>query len=59
MSEENEREWTTWHIRVPGRLDTKLDDYIKQDSFATKAEFVREAVRDRLEIEKQKLEREG
>ncbi len=56
MSEEEEkRKWAMWHIRVPNRLDSILEEYIKQDSFVSKAEFVREAVRDRLELEKEKL----
>ena len=55
MSEEDNRKWSMWHIRVPKHLDTKLEKYIEQDSFATKAEFVRGAVRDRLETEKEKL----
>ena len=57
MGEENKRKWAMWHIRVPDHLDSKLEEYIKQDSFASKAEFVREAVRDRLELEKEKLDK--
>lgn len=56
MGKEAEREWSMWHIRVPKNLDTQLEKYIKQDSFATKAEFVREAVRDRLETERNKMD---
>lgn len=56
MGEEDKREWSMWHIRVPKRLNSRLEDYIDQDSFASKAEFVREAVRDRLETERKKLE---
>jgi len=55
MSEEDKRKWAMWHIRVPDHLDSILEEYIEQDSFASKAEFVREAVRDRLELEKEKL----
>ena len=54
MSEEEKRKWSMWHIRVPEHLDTQLEKYIERDSFATKAEFVREAVRDRLELEREK-----
>ena len=53
-TEEDKRKWAMWHIRVPEHLDTQLEQYIEKDSFATKAEFVREAVRDRLEEEKKK-----
>jgi len=55
MSEEEKRKWAMWHIRFPDHLDTLLEKYIEMDSFASKAEFVREAVRDRLESEKRKL----
>ncbi len=58
MDKKDKREWSMWHIRVPERLDSRLDDYIKEDSFASKAEFVREAVRDRLEVEREKLKGE-
>lgn len=59
MSEEDKRKWAMWHIRVPDHLDSILEEYIERDSFASKAEFVREAVRDRLELEKEKLEKRG
>ena len=55
--EEEKRKWAMWHIRVPDHLDGQLEKYIQQDSFASKAEFVREAVRDRLELEKEKLDK--
>ncbi len=45
-----------WNIPVPEHLDKLLEDYIEADSFASKSEFVRAAVRDRLEKENQKLE---
>lgn len=57
MSEEDKRKWAMWHIRVPDHLDSILEKYIEQDSFASKAEFVRVAVRDRLELEKEKMGR--
>ena len=56
-AEEEKRKWAMWHIRVPDHLDSILEKYIEQDSFASKAEFVRGAVRDRLEREKEKLDR--
>jgi len=43
-------------LRVPENLDKQLEDYIEIDSFATKAEFIREAVRARLILEKGRLE---
>ena len=44
-----------WNIPVPPHLDKQLADYIKKDSFKTKSEFIRTAVRDRLEKENAKL----
>jgi Arc/MetJ-type ribon-helix-helix transcriptional regulator len=32
-----------------------LEDYIKKDAFSTKSEFVRTAVRDRLQEERKKM----
>jgi len=52
MGEEVNRKWAMWHIRVPGHLDNQLEEYIEGDSFATKAEFVRQAVRDKLRTER-------
>jgi len=48
-----------WNIPVPDHLDKLLEDYIACDAFKTKSEFVRTAVRDRLEIERKKLEGQG
>jgi len=36
-------------------LDKQLTEYIEKDAFSTKSEFVRTAVRDRLEEERKKL----
>lgn len=49
---------TRWNVPVPVHLDTKLEEYIEKDSFKTKSEFIRTAVRDRLEVEQKKLESE-
>jgi len=46
-----------WNIPVPNPLNKQLEDYIQKDSFTTKSEFIRTAVRDRLEKENQKLEK--
>ena len=49
---------TIWHLEVPPHLDQLLEDYIEKDAFKTKSEFIRTAVRDRLEKEKAKICRE-
>jgi Arc/MetJ-type ribon-helix-helix transcriptional regulator len=38
-----------WQVRVRKNLDTILDDYIKKDTHSTKSEFIRQAVREKLE----------
>lgn len=45
-----------WHLEVPPHLNEKLEQYIEKDTFKTKSEFIRAAVRDRLEQEQKKLE---
>ena len=45
-----------WHLEVTSSLNKKLETYISIDSFTTKSEFIRAAVRDRLEHEHRKLE---
>jgi len=40
-----------WNIPVPARLDKQLTEYIKRGTFKTKSEFIRTAVRDKLELE--------
>lgn len=47
-----------WNIPVSDHLDQQLTEYIQQDAFSTKSEFVRTAVRDRLEKEREKLKGE-
>jgi len=47
-----------WSIEVSKHLNKQLEDYIEKDAFKTKSEFVRTAVRDRLEQERRKLEKE-
>jgi len=41
----------TWNLQVSKHLNEKLENYIKADSFTTKSEFIRVAVRDRLKVE--------
>ena len=48
-----------WSIEVTAPLNKQLEDYIEMDSFKTKSEFIRTAVRDRLEKERAKLEKES
>ena len=59
MSEENKKKrGDIWHLQVPEHLNKQLEEYIEMDSFSTKSEFIREAVRDRLEIEMKKFKGE-
>jgi len=44
-----------WSVPVPKQLDQQLEEYIQKDTFKTKSEFIRTAVRDRLERERAKL----
>lgn len=44
-----------WSVQVPELLNRKLDAYIDEDSFANKSEFIRAAVRDRLQEETERL----
>jgi len=44
-----------WSIEVTERLNKQLENYIEMDSYKTKSEFIRTAVRDRLEEERAKL----
>lgn len=45
----------TWHLEVPERLDQLLEEYIRKDEFKTKSEFIRDAVREKLEREMTRL----
>lgn len=45
-----------WSVPVPKHLDQQLEEYIKKDTFKTKSEFIRTAVRDRLKEELERLE---
>ncbi len=49
---------TIWHLEVPPHLNKQLEDYIEKDAYKTKSEFIRTAVRDRLQEELEKLEKE-
>ena len=44
-----------WHLEVTPHLNDQLEEYIAQDAFKTKSEFIRTAVRDRLEEERKKI----
>ena len=56
MMKMTEQKRTIWHLLVPPHLNEQLEDYIQKDAFKTKSEFIRTAVRDRLEKECKKLE---
>jgi Arc/MetJ-type ribon-helix-helix transcriptional regulator len=40
---------TSWNIPVPRVLDEALEEAVKRDTHSTKSDFVRDAVRRRLE----------
>lgn len=37
-----------WSVPVTAHLNSRLEEYLELDSFKTKSEFIRTAVRDRL-----------
>jgi len=45
-----------WHLVVPAMLDLQLEEFIKKEIFKTKSEFIRAAVKEKLETEKAKLQ---
>jgi Arc/MetJ-type ribon-helix-helix transcriptional regulator len=47
-TDKNEND-TFWHIRVRKTLDKILEDFIEKDTHSNKSEFIRAAVRERLE----------
>lgn len=50
------RKRTIWHLEVPSQLNKQLEDYIKNNSFATKSECIRTVVREHLKKELEKKE---
>lgn len=44
-----------WIVEAPRGLDQQLEEYVDVGSYSTKSEFIRTAVRDRLEKEIDKL----
>ena len=49
---------TVWVVEVTPLLNDRLDHYIDVDSYKTKSEFIRVAVRDKLKDEWKHLENE-
>lgn len=49
---------TVWVVEVTPHLNNRLDHYIDVDSYKTKSEFIRVAVRDRLNQEWDSLQKE-
>jgi len=56
MAKDNTGKSFMWSVKVPRHLNELLEKYIKKDSYQTKSEFVRTAVRDRLREELAKME---
>ena len=56
VSDKKDRgKWVFWHITVPKRLYWDLESFLTRSVFSSKSEFIREAVRDRLEVEMMKI----
>ena len=53
------RRWVFWYINVPKGLYFDLEIFLTRSGFSSKSEFIREAVRDRLEVEMKKLNGEN
>ena len=51
MSKKEKRERIVWYLEVTGHLNRVLEDAIEKNAFKTKAEFIRQAVREKLEKE--------
>jgi len=51
------RKRIVWHLEVSEHLDKLVEEYIRKDAFKTKSEFIRDAVREKLEREMAKPER--
>ncbi len=47
-----------WNLEVTDHLDRQLNQYLNLDGFGTKSEFIRTAVREKLEAEMAKLKEE-
>jgi Arc/MetJ-type ribon-helix-helix transcriptional regulator len=45
------RKRTIWHLEVPLHLNKQLEEYIRNNSFATKSECIRTVVREHLKKE--------
>jgi len=48
-----------WNVQVPALLDRQLEDFVKKKAFASKSEFIRTAVRDRIKKELEEVERDN
>lgn len=59
MEKQDKNRKVFWSVQVPERLNKMLDAYITEDSFANKSEFIRAAVRDRLQEETEKLKQDA
>lgn len=49
LSKKNRSKNTNWNIPVPRVLDEALEEAVRRDMHSTKSDFVRDAVRHRLE----------
>ena len=49
MAEETEREMVFWQIQVRAGFNKIVEDVIERDTHSSKSEFIRQAVREKLE----------
>jgi len=49
MAEETEREMVFWQIQVRSGFNKIVEDVIERDTHSSKSEFIRQAVREKLE----------
>jgi len=49
MTEETEREMVFWQIQVRAGFNKIVEDVIERDTHSSKSEFIRQAVREKLE----------
>lgn len=47
--EKKSKEITAWNVRIPKPLNSALTEALKSGAHLTKAEFIRDAVREKLE----------
>ena len=49
MEKNDEKWWVFLGVKIPKILDEAMEEYIRRDTHATKSEFVRNAIREKLQ----------